>query len=94
MKYNVLCMGYENPNPDKIKKLLKFEESYLKKEYPNEKQRKNILIFSYVIMCESEKINKQTIAAARKNRIEYNLSFSDLETKPDNNGIQKFTIEV
>ena len=94
MKYNVLCMGYKDPKPEKIKDLLQFEESYLKREYPNENKRKNILIFSYVVLHETEEINPETLKKARKNRIEYNLSFSDLDTTPDNHGIQKLTIEV
>lgn len=93
MKYNVLTMGYADPNPEKIKELLLFEESYLKRNY-SEKQQKNILIFSYVILHETEEINAATLAAARKSRIEYNLSFKELDTKPDNHAIHKFTIEI
>lgn len=94
MKYNVLCMGYKNPNPEKIKELLRFEESYLKREYPNENKRKNILIFSYVVLHETEEINPETLQKARKNRIEYNLNYNELDTAPDHHGVQKFFIEV
>lgn len=93
MKYKVLTMGYKDPNPEKIKQLLDFEASYIKREYP-EKLQSNILIFSYVILSETAEINADTIEKARKNRIEYNLNPADLETSYDNHSIKNFVIEV
>ena len=93
MKYNVLCMGYKDPNPERIKEMLKDEETWIKREYP-EKMQNRIFIFSWIILHQTEEINEETVKKARKNRIEYNPDFKDLDTKADCHGVQRFTIEV
>ena len=93
MKYNVLVMGYTKPNPEKIKELLLFEQDYIKSEYPARLQNR-ILIFSWIILHQTDEINEETIRKARKNRIEYNIDFKDLDAKADCHGVHRLTIEI
>lgn len=93
MVYDVLLMGYKNPDPFKIRELLQDEQSYIKAEYP-EKMQNKIFIFSYVILFQTEEINEKTVKKARRGRIEYNLNFKDLNTKADCHGVQRMKIEL
>ena len=89
-KYNVLCVGYKNPNPDKIRDFIKFEADYIAREHKNKK----IFINRGAFLHFTEEINPDTLADFSKNRIEYNLDSFDLDTVADCHGVQNFTITL
>lgn len=90
-RYNVLVVGYTFPDVNKIKELIIFEKSWLKREC---KDNHKILIFAPAIMKETEIINNETYKKYKKGREEYNLAFSDLNCKPDENGLHKIILDI
>lgn len=88
-RYNVICIGYKEPDIEKIRELVKFEDSWLEQE----KAGRKILIHPGICIRETENYNRSVLAKLGKYN-EYNLDAAELGTKYDFNARFEYKIAI
>ena len=90
-RYKVVCIGYKNPDVEKVKELVAFEDFWLE----SRKLGRRILIHPGVCIRETENYNEGVLNELEKKKYnEYNLSGHDLGTIYDFNARHEFNITI
>ena len=77
-RFTVVCIGYKNPDIDKIRELLYSEELWLE----SQKLGRKIIIHPGICLKRTENYNPDILRFyEEKKYVEYNLSAADLNTK-------------
>lgn len=90
-RFKVVCIGYENPSREKIKELLRFEESWLERENLGRK----ILIYPGIGIGETDMYNQSVLDDLKKKKYAvYYISVADLDTKYNLNARFDYNITI
>ena len=90
-KYDCLLIGYKDPNMELLKEFIRSEADYIEAEHNNHK----LLFNPVMILRYTDEINPDKIKEWEKeNRLEYQVSYSDLGTKADCHKVTRCKVTI